>query len=144
MKRYEFRLSFHWSLFLIVQSTTLHDWFRNWTGAGQATSHYLNQSLSVYWFTYASLCLNELTFEMLTVRGQQHSFSTHERMFLWKCQVECSLVNVFHNTHKNWMLGHQQTAVLTIKLTCWGQDEMATISKTTVINQFSWTKIVML
>ena len=24
--------------------------------------------------------------EMLTVRGQQHSFSTHERMFLWKCQ----------------------------------------------------------
>ena len=24
---------------------------------------------------------------MLTVRGQQHSFSTHERMFLWKCQI---------------------------------------------------------
>ena len=23
---------------------------------------------------------------MLTVRRQQHSFSTHERMFLWKCQ----------------------------------------------------------
>ena len=28
----------------------------------------------------------KLAFEMLTVRGQQHSFSTHERMFLWKCQ----------------------------------------------------------
>ena len=28
----------------------------------------------------------KLTFEMLTVRGQQHSFSTHERMFLWQCQ----------------------------------------------------------
>ena len=27
------------------------------------------------------------TFDMLTVRGQQHSFSTHERMFLWKCQI---------------------------------------------------------
>ena len=26
----------------------------------------------------------KLTFEMLTVRGQQHSFSTH--VFLWKCQ----------------------------------------------------------
>ena len=26
----------------------------------------------------------KLTFEMLTVRGQQHSFSTHERMFLRK------------------------------------------------------------
>ena len=23
---------------------------------------------------------------MLTARGQQHSFSTHERVFLWKCQ----------------------------------------------------------
>ena len=28
----------------------------------------------------------KLTFEMLTVLGQQHSFSTHERIFLWKCQ----------------------------------------------------------
>ena len=28
----------------------------------------------------------KLTFELLTMRGQQHSFSTRERMFLWKCQ----------------------------------------------------------
>ena len=28
----------------------------------------------------------KLTFEMLTAHGQQHSFWTHERMFLWKCQ----------------------------------------------------------
>ena len=28
----------------------------------------------------------KLTFDMLTVRGQQHSFSSHERVFLWKCQ----------------------------------------------------------
>ena len=28
----------------------------------------------------------KLTFGMLTVRGQQHSFSPQERMFLWKCQ----------------------------------------------------------
>ena len=27
-----------------------------------------------------------LTFEILNVRGQQHSCSTHERVFLWKCQ----------------------------------------------------------
>ena len=27
-----------------------------------------------------------LTFDMLTVRGQRHAFSTHERVFLWKCQ----------------------------------------------------------
>ena len=28
----------------------------------------------------------KLTFDMLTVRGKQHSFSAHERVFLWKCQ----------------------------------------------------------
>ena len=28
----------------------------------------------------------KLIFEMLSVRGQQHLVSTHERMFLWKCQ----------------------------------------------------------
>ena len=28
----------------------------------------------------------KLTFEMLTVHRQQHSFLTHERVFLWKCQ----------------------------------------------------------
>ena len=28
----------------------------------------------------------KLTFEMLAVHGQQHSFSTHERVFLWKSQ----------------------------------------------------------
>ena len=36
-----------------------------------------------------ALCYNfevKLTFEILTLRGQQHSFSTREEMFLWKCQ----------------------------------------------------------
>ena len=28
----------------------------------------------------------KLTFEMLAVRGHKHSYSTHERVFLWKCQ----------------------------------------------------------
>ena len=28
----------------------------------------------------------KFAFDMLTLRGQQHSFSTHERVFLWKCQ----------------------------------------------------------
>ena len=28
----------------------------------------------------------KLTFDMLTVRGLQHLFSTHERVFLWKCR----------------------------------------------------------
>ena len=41
-------------------------------------------------FNGASLWIDifevKLTFETLTVRGQQHSFSTHERVFLWKCK----------------------------------------------------------
>ena len=53
MKLYEFWLKFHWSLFLAVQLTIFQHWFRKWLGAGQATSHYLNQ-------LYASLGLNEL------------------------------------------------------------------------------------
>ena len=59
-KMSEFRLKFHWSLFLRVQLTILQHWFREWRGAGQATSHYLNQWWLVYWRIYASLGLNEL------------------------------------------------------------------------------------
>ena len=40
---YEFQLKSHWSLFLGVQLMIFQHWFRWWLGAGQATSHYLNQ-----------------------------------------------------------------------------------------------------
>ena len=60
MKMLEFRLKFHWSLFLRVQLTIVHHWFRWWLGADQATSHYLNQWWLDYWRIYASLGLNEL------------------------------------------------------------------------------------
>ena len=60
MKMYEFRLKFHWSLFVRVQLTIYQHWFRWWLGADQATSHYLNQWWLVYWRIYASLGLNEL------------------------------------------------------------------------------------
>ena len=60
MKMSEFRLRFHWSLFLRVQLTIIQHWFRYWLGAGQATSHYLNQWWLVYWRIYASLGLNGL------------------------------------------------------------------------------------
>ena len=69
MKMYEFRLTFHWSLFLGVQLTIFQHWFRKWLGADQATSHYLNQ----WWLDnrriHASLCLNELNCYM-----HAHSF----------------------------------------------------------------------
>ena len=60
MKMHEFRLRFHWNLFLRFELTIFQHWFRYWLGAGQATSHYLNQWWLVYWRIYASLGLNEL------------------------------------------------------------------------------------
>ena len=60
MKMLEFRLRFHWSLFLRVELTIIQHWFRWWPVAGQATGHYLNQWWSVYWRIYTSLGLNEL------------------------------------------------------------------------------------
>ena len=66
MKMFEFRLKFHWSLFVRFQLTILQHWFRYWLGAVQATSHYLNQWWLVYWRIYASLGLNELNEPMMT------------------------------------------------------------------------------
>ena len=61
MKILEFRLKFHWSLFLRVLLTIFQHWFRWWLGADKATSHYQNQ----WWLDqrriYVSLGLNELS-----------------------------------------------------------------------------------
>ena len=43
VKSFGFWLKFNWYLFLSVQSTITHHWFRKWFGAEYATSHYLNQ-----------------------------------------------------------------------------------------------------
>ena len=43
MKMYEPRFRFHWGLFLRFQLTIFQHWFRQWLGADQATSHYLDQ-----------------------------------------------------------------------------------------------------
>ena len=50
----------YWSLFLRFKLTIFQHWCRYWLRAGQATSHYLNQWLLLYWRIYASLSLNEL------------------------------------------------------------------------------------
>ena len=57
MKSYEFRLKFHWKLFLGVQLTIFQHWLREWLGAGHATSHYQNQWWLVYWRKYACVLL---------------------------------------------------------------------------------------
>ena len=47
-KMFEFRLEFHWSVFLRVQLTLFQHWLRYSPGAVQATSDYLNQ----WWLVY--------------------------------------------------------------------------------------------
>ena len=60
IKMYKLRSIFHWRLFLMAQLTLFQHWFRQWLGAFQATSHYLNRWWLVYWRIYVSLGLNEL------------------------------------------------------------------------------------
>ena len=60
MKMYQIRFRFHWSLFLRFELTISQHWFISWLGAGQATSHYLNQWWLVHRRIYASPGLNEL------------------------------------------------------------------------------------
>ena len=55
MKMYEFRLKFHCSLYLRLQSTIFQHWFRRWLGADQATSHCQNQWWLDYRHIYVSL-----------------------------------------------------------------------------------------
>ena len=77
MKMHEFWLRFHWSLFLRVQLTIFQHWFREWLGAGQATSHCLNQWVLIYWRIYAPLDLSELN-------GMNPGAETRSKLlFLW-------------------------------------------------------------
>ena len=75
MKILKFRLEFHWSLFPRIQFIICQHWFRQWLGAGQVTSHYLNQWWLVYWRIYVSLGLNEFkkfvcifTYQMIFIK----------------------------------------------------------------------------
>ena len=75
MKIYEFRLRFHWSLFLRVQLTIFQHWSRLWLGPYQATSHRLNQWWLVFWSMYASLGRNELYKKIWSVTKENGSHS---------------------------------------------------------------------
>ena len=78
MKMFEFRLKFHWNLFLRDQLTIFQHWFRSWFGTVQATSHYLNQCWLVYGRIYASLGLSELIHTFLPMSATfHHWYSTY-------------------------------------------------------------------
>ena len=61
MKMTIFRFKFHWNLFPGVQLIINQNWFRQWLGTEQATSHYLKQWADpVHWRIYAALGGDEL------------------------------------------------------------------------------------
>ena len=109
MKMYEVYLRFHWSLFLRFELTISQHWFRQWLGADQATSHYLNQWWIVNWCIYASLGLTYLsgwrqltvvTFQDMSYDSAGYSISVqyitgrilkpdaNEGNLEWRCQVK--------------------------------------------------------
>ena len=75
-----FWLKFHWNLFLRIQFTIFQHKFRQWLGAVQATSHYLNQCWLEYRRIHASLGPNELTRTQL--RYTHFPFNTPPQL-LW-------------------------------------------------------------
>ena len=81
IKSFIFWLKFHWSLLLRVQLTITQDGFRQWLGAGQATSHYLNQWCLFYWCIYSSLSLSELISNSLPQ-------GVSSRLVNYTCQVK--------------------------------------------------------
>ena len=82
MKMFEFRLRFHWNLFPRPQITIFHHWSRWWLGAGQGTSHYLNQWWLVYWHIYASLGLNQLKY-CIPWDVSAHFMCNLQKIFWW-------------------------------------------------------------
>ena len=92
MKMFEFRLKFHWSLFLRVQSTIFKHWFRQWLGADKATSHYLNQWWLDYRRIYASHGLHELSNSSLSqLRSEMprtHPAMSQQAPSWWRHQME--------------------------------------------------------
>ena len=64
-KMYEFRLQFHWSLFLRVQFTIFQHRFKYWLCTDQATSPYLNQWWLEYRRIYASLGFSQLNWVVI-------------------------------------------------------------------------------
>ena len=115
MKMLEFRLNFHWSLFLRAQLTIFHHWFRYWLGAVQATSHYLNQWWLVYWRIYASLGLNELINNDIIIMSNDVVTSfwhnndinitscVHRKRFLDNCTTVLQTMGLSPDTQNCWL-----------------------------------------
>ena len=115
MKMYKFRLTFQWSFFLRVQLTIFQHWFRQWLGADQATSHYLNQWWLVYWRIYASLGLNELT-DILLIKPLSHILLKRYMTYITLCGVIRSRWLFINSSHPSAAYMRQRTGSPLVKI----------------------------
>ena len=121
MKIHELRLIFHRALFLRDQLTIFQYWFRYWLGAGQATSHYLNQWWLVCRRIYASLGLNELityhlTILFLLIRSKDffyfYGIWLYKVFSIWKCYYRViKSLYVIPTRYANQKIGHIQILI---------------------------------
>ena len=91
MKVHEFRLRFYWILFL-RSKFLFQQWFRLWLGSDQATSHYLNQWLLVYWRIYVSISLRVLigiASALIGISDACVRFRAHKVWFLPPIAIYC-------------------------------------------------------
>ena len=114
MQMCEFRLRFHWNLFLRVKSTIFQHCLKWWLGADQATCHQLNQWWLVHWRTYVSLGLNELkrntdwTHWPLFVRWSLDInsifFKCLRRIDIWLISSAIALRRMKHTESYSWLV----------------------------------------
>ena len=98
----EFRLGFHWSLFLRVQLTIFHHWFRQWLGAGQATNHCLNQWWLVYWRIYASYWRIYASFGLNELMQDCSNFSALLMELLKSCTKPSTMCSCYRSCWWCW------------------------------------------
>ena len=89
----------------------------------------------------------KITFEMLTVRGHQHSFSTQDRTFFWKCQSfwEWKCLDMRGTQIPKPIMTYCSACILhLIQLTyninheCWGKSPSSACIVSSIRNQLSW------
>ena len=135
MKMFEFRLKFHWGLFLRFQLTIFQHWFRYWLGAIQATSHYLKQWWLVYWHIYASLGLNEL----IPMWQLEHSvYFSFMNILKLRIKTDVLLYDLFYTT---WCVCYDCFSSLVIFLNC--QEQQGT-SYTSRKSKFLFKKYIVI
>ena len=102
-------IGFHRRLFPKIKFTIFQHLFRQWLGAGQATSHYLNQWWLVYWRIYSSPGLSDLRLLYYYPRPIGTLFKyrdmivgylisiKHNNKLLYTCHLACNITTTHNN-----------------------------------------------